>query len=69
MLADLNKFVASLRDFNCDTVPVKVLRRANEIVNAPTFSEEEVRRKSAAAGEIAAWAIATVKAANLSKEA
>ena len=58
--------MARLGHFNCDTVPVKVLHRANEYVQAPNFTEKALRSKSAAAGEIGAWVIASV---NLSNEA
>ena len=58
-----------MKDFNCETVPEQILRRANECVQLPNFTEKDMRSVSKSCGEMGAWVLAVLNCANLAKEA
>ena len=64
------QFLNKLKDFDPDTVPARVLLKANEYVQqTPNFNARYMRSKSKACGEICGWVVAVVNSANISKEA
>ena len=59
------QFLSKLTNFDCETVPPKALRRANEWVLTPNFNSKYMRSHgSKPAGDLCRWVVAVVNTAN-----
>ena len=58
MIANKNEFCSRLDGYDKDNVRADTLRELRKYTRLEGFSWEEVRKNSAAAGDVAAWVIA-----------
>ena len=61
LLADANKFLKSLQDFDKDHIPDKVIKKVEPYMKDPDFTPEKIKQASVACTAICMWSHAMYK--------